>query len=69
MTPAIPLVASGVQVREMQGGRGGRSGATEDEDNEADRVPGRRAAEHGLVSDLLGPGSDAYGASFVGRGP
>ena len=54
----MPLVASGGEVCEMQGGGGGHSNAMDDDD-EADRVPGRRAAEHGVRQRALGPGPQA----------
>ena len=44
----MPLVASGGQVREMQGGGGGRSGATADDHNAAARVAGVAQQSMGL---------------------
>jgi len=49
----MPLVASGSQVREMPGRGGACGSATGDHEDVADRVPGRRAAEHASVSHAL----------------
>jgi len=45
----MPLVASGGQVRQMQGRGGGHGSAMDDDEDAADGVPGRHAAEHASI--------------------
>ena len=50
----------------MQGGGGADSSAIGDEDNAADRLPGRRTAEHGVRRHAL---ADLCGADLIEQFP